>query len=229
MLPTTYSSFMQWAQLTAKTLGAQSNGSVRVGANKLAAAMASSLPGVSADFNINTLKARLDDASSPQIAENVTFDGFVHDLISDFLEKFHVELSQKWVERSQPTWSYESLFDAVDSECDLAFFWSSLEDLDDNMLCVVQSGWFTLPEEDRKAYTADAYNELKEQPGFQKKSFEYLTSHVTGVAFRSYMIQQLADTLHTIEDDAKIQCVPAQADAFYLFVDGIISNRARAA
>jgi hypothetical protein len=85
LFPTTYEQFLTWAEDTAADLAKRTNGQVRLGKNKLAAALANNLPGVKPNFNINTLKNHLSlqtGKANPPHAFNVEYSEQENTLIA---------------------------------------------------------------------------------------------------------------------------------------------------
>lgn len=88
--PTTHDEFIAWAKALSLYLNKTTNGQVRIGFNRLAASMARTLPGTSGDFNINTLKALLDNASdaAQAVPEHDNNESVRHD--AAIKQTFHV-------------------------------------------------------------------------------------------------------------------------------------------
>jgi hypothetical protein len=71
LYPQTHVEFLRWAQKLSEKLSSDTQGQVRIGKNKLAAAMAATLPSVGVGFSINTLKAALETTTAPEQARRV--------------------------------------------------------------------------------------------------------------------------------------------------------------
>jgi hypothetical protein len=71
LYPQTYADFLRWAQKLSEKLSSDTQGQVRIGKNKLAAAMAATLPTVGVGFSMNTLKAALETTTAPEQARRV--------------------------------------------------------------------------------------------------------------------------------------------------------------
>lgn len=216
LYPQSYSGFLQWSKQLSAALGAQSNGSVRIGANKLAATMAKTLPNVPDNFNINTLKALLDD--TPERQEKVqealpcsAFEQMTQDLLGKFMRVFRVELSQQWSLISEE----DSLYEHIVDDCDLDLYWSEFDDVDDQKLAIILQGWLSLPHDEQRAHTNDLFD--PHSPQFFGKSFEYVQSYVMGRAYRRYLLSRLEEVLDDLQHAAASAGIPREAVAAYQY------------
>lgn len=118
--PKDHASFLLWAKKTSDTLSKSTRGEVRIGKNKLAAMMASSLPGAPFSFNINTLKKEFD--MEPVGSNQKLFSALITErMLKVFVSDFDFASAFKAREEFN-----ECVYHILDEEGSIADFYSEL-------------------------------------------------------------------------------------------------------
>lgn len=119
--PKDHASFLLWAKKTSDTLSKSTRGEVRIGKNKLAAIMASSLPGAPFSFNINTLKKEFD--MEPVGSNQKLFSALITErMLKVFVSDFDFASAFK----AREEFENECVYHILDEEGSIADFYSEL-------------------------------------------------------------------------------------------------------
>lgn len=186
IFPQTFKEYNQWAENIAFELKSSSNGQLRIGANKLSAIMAATLPAGNKSFNINTMKSYLDSLSNNKKSLNIPKekDNNEDQLLFGFKTHFAAFSNNFILDIWETLKSSDNTYDKIHDN--YLGIYSSPYILNDNELAIVSS---VLPAIDKdrvnEAYS-EVMNELEEE--------DYITINRV-VMSRSYSLY-LLDTIY---------------------------------
>lgn len=206
IFPQTHENFLDWSKGIASSLEASTKGKCRVGFNKLAAIMASTLPGTNSDFNINTLKSVLDgNKQAPAIQKpDNTVTVPAGGKYNDFLAVLKIDMSHavyEWVDKIVYLLKHgvdNSIYDAINEEDELSEFYKDFHEINDETFAIASK---SLTELDPSRLDSVYKEYVMEAPGFLSKDFTYVHYKTIGYAYREYLM----DTIYSFFDELASQ------------------------
>lgn len=207
IFPKSHKQFIAWASKIASNLDKDTKGKYRIGHNKLAAAMAKSLPGVSNAFNINTLKAALDnDKSLPEQVNNKITTNSESSAIFNCLKIDISHTVYEWMEQTVGLLiqgERASLFDSLNRDGAITDFYDDFHNITEETF-IIANAYFS---EKETELLDDTYAEWPTT----SVPFNVIQRKTVGYAYRTYLLdaiclffRELANQYETLVDVRKL-------------------------